>query len=276
MSNNTVGILGLGIIGSRVAENVAKAGYSTAVWSRTTRERHDFKSSARAVAESSSVIQIFLRDDAALLAAVHDMLPALQPDQVIMNHATVSPEATQRTAELIHTTGASFLDAPFTGSKLAAQNAKLVYYIGGEPTVLAKVKPILEASGSGILHLGEIGQATILKIATNAVSAVTVKGLAEANALVKAAGVAPELLLEALQANANYSTLIGMKLPTMISGDYTAHFSLQNMLKDANYALGIAAKCQIPMPALEVMAKTMQDGTAAGKGDLDFSVVAED
>jgi 3-hydroxyisobutyrate dehydrogenase len=273
MNQNRVGILGLGIIGSRVAENLTKAGYHLSVWSKTARERYDFEATPRAVAESTAVIQIFLRDDAAVLAAVRETLPALQSQHIILNHATVSLEATQRAAELIQATGACFLDAPFTGSKLAAQNAKLVYYIGGDREVLERIRPILECSSTSILHFGEVGQAMILKLATNAVSAITVKGLAEAHALVKAAGVSPEHFLEALQVNANFSRLIGMKLPAMLSGDFTAHFSLQNMLKDADYALSMAKKYQLFMPALDVMAQSMRDAISAGKGDLDFSVV---
>lgn len=270
-----VGILGLGIIGSRVADNLRKAGHNVFIWSRTGRAVPGSQPSPRAVAEASQVIQIFVRDDAALLGAVHEMLPALTADHVIMNHATVSKAATLEAARLCEQTGAAFLDAPFTGSKMAAQNGKLCYYIGGSTEVLERVRPVLEASSSKIVHLGAIGDAMVLKIVTNLVTAVTVKALAEAAAITKGHGVPLESLKTALESNANYSMLIGMKLPAIMSGDFEAHFSLINMLKDADFARALASGSDTKTPALDCTAEAMRAGVCDGLGDLDFSVIGK-
>lgn len=270
-----VGILGLGIIGSRVAENLRKAGHQVFVWSRSARAVPNFLASPREVAEAAGIIQIFVRDSAALLEALHDMLPALKAGHLVMNHATVSKKATLEAAKLVEGTGAAFLDAPFTGSKMAAQNGKLCYYIGGSDLMLERAKPVLEASAAKILPLGGIGDAMVLKIVTNLVSAVIVEAVAEAADITKANGIALERLLEALESNANFSTLIGMKLPAIIKSDFDPHFALRNMLKDADFARELAAEAKLSTPALDCTAAAMRAGVEAGKGDLDFSVIGQ-
>jgi 3-hydroxyisobutyrate dehydrogenase-like beta-hydroxyacid dehydrogenase len=270
---HNVGILGLGIIGSRVAENLRKAGHEVFVWSRSARPVPNFLASPREVAEAAGIIQIFVRDSTALIEAIEDMKPALKAGHLVMNHATVSKKATLEAAKLVEATGAAFLDAPFTGSKMAAQNGKLCYYIGGNDLMLERAKPVLEASAAKILPLGGIGDAMVLKIVTNLVSAVIVEAVAEAAAITKANDIPLERLHEALESNANYSTLIGMKLPAIMNGDFEPHFSLRNMLKDADFARELAAEFKIESPALNVTAEAMRRGVEAGEGDLDFSVI---
>ncbi|MFN0080062.1 MAG: NAD(P)-dependent oxidoreductase [Prosthecobacter sp.] len=270
-----VGVLGLGIIGSRVADNLRKAGHEVFVWSRSARPVPNFLASPREVAEAAGIIQIFVRDSAALLEALNDMRPALKAGHLIMNHATVSKKATLEAAKLVESTGAAFLDAPFTGSKMAAQNGKLCYYIGGSDLMLERAKPVLEASSAKILPLGGVGDAMVLKIVTNLVSAVIVEAVAEAAAITKANGIPLERLHEALESNANYSTLIGMKLPAIIKSDFEAHFSLRNMLKDADFARELAAAAKLNVPAIDCTATAMRNALEAGKGDLDFSVIGD-
>ncbi len=272
---SNVGILGLGIIGSRVAENVRKAGHEVFVWSRSARAVPNFLASPREVAEAAGIIQIFVRDSTALLEAINDMLPALKAGHLVMNHATVSKNATLEAAKLVEETGASFMDAPFTGSKMAAQNGKLAYYVGGDPLMLERARPILEASGAKILPLGGIGDAMVLKIVTNLVSAVIVEAVSEAAAITKANGIPLQKLHEALESNANYSTLIGMKLPAIIKGDFEAHFSLRNMLKDADFSRELATEAKLSVPAIDCTAAAMRAGVDAGKGDLDFCVIGD-
>ncbi|MCW0218969.1 MAG: NAD(P)-dependent oxidoreductase [Prosthecobacter sp.] len=271
----SIGILGLGIIGSRVAENLRAAGHTVHVWSHTARSVPGAQPTPQAVAHAANIIQIFVRDSAALLQAIRDMQPALTADHIILNHATVSKAATLEAAALTHASGATYLDAPFTGSKMAAQNGKLVYYIGGSSEALESVRPILEHSSTKILPLGEIGDAMVLKIVTNLVTAITVKALAEAAAITHSQGIPLSQLMTALENNANFSPLIGMKLPTIIQGDFDPHFSLRNMLKDSDFARELAAEAHLSTPALDCTAEAMRNGVTAGQGDLDFSVIGK-
>lgn len=271
----SIGILGLGIIGSRVAENLRAAGHTVHVWSHTARSVPGAQPTPQAVAQAANIIQIFVRDSAALLQAIRDMQPALTPDHIILNHATVSKAATLEAASLTQASGATYLDAPFTGSKMAAQNGKLVYYIGGSAQALESVRPILEHSSTKILPLGEIGDAMVLKIVTNLVTSITIKAVAEAAAITHSQGIPLSQLMTALENNANFSPLIGMKLPTIIQGDFDPHFSLRNMLKDADFARELAAEANLSTPALDCTAEAMRNGVTAGQGDLDFSVIGK-
>ncbi len=269
-----VAVLGLGIIGSRVARHLQVAGHPTLLWSRTRRTLGSCQSPKEA-AEKAQTIQMFLRDDAAVLDAVLSMAPALGKNHVVLNHATISKPATLEVASICQAQGAAFLDAPFTGSKVAAENAKLCYYVGGKAEILEGVRSILEVSSAKIMHLGEIGDAMVLKIATNLVTSVTVKALSEACQIAKAEGVSLEALKMAFEANANCSPLISMKLAAIQAGDFSAHFSLINMLKDVDFALQLASEAKIKASAASCTAEALRKGLELGKGEDDFSVIAQ-
>ena len=273
--STTVGVAGLGIIGSRVAGNLRAKGFAVRVYNRTPRDEEGFTASVEELARECEVIQIFVRDVKALREVVAIMSPALGKGKTLINSATVSLAATKEVAKQVKKTGADFLDAPFTGSRDAAANAQLVYYAGGSAKVLERVRPVLEASSKAVLPTGDIGSATVLKIATNMVSAVTVQALAEALGVVEAGGVPMAMFQQAMELNANCSGLVRMKLPAMIARDFTPHFSLKNMLKDARYALALAGQGNMEVPVLTAAAACMAGLEAAGRGDEDYSVLAE-
>ncbi len=271
---NAVGIVGLGIIGSRAAENLRDAGYHVYVWSRTPKPIPNFLGSPSEIAQLAKVIQIFVRDHAGLAETIEGLKPQLTPKHIVLNHATVSPEATARAAEAVAETGAAFLDAPFTGSRDAAQKAALVYFVGGDPRVLEKVRPVLEVTGKEIVYVGGTGDATVLKIATNMLVAGTVEVLAEALTLVRHCGIEAGKLGDALSHHAARSGLTDMKLPSMVEGDYTPHFSLQNMFKDLQYALSLANEHGLDLPATSTTAGVLFNAMGKGLENEDFSVVA--
>lgn len=270
----TAGVIGLGIIGSRVVAALRRNGYQVWIHNRTPRPEPNFLSSPAELAESATHIQIFVSDGPALLGVIRAMMPALTPEHVIMNHATVSPHETRAAADLVAERHAKFLDAPFTGSRNAAEKGELVYYIGGDSEVLAEVRRQLEASSKAILEIGGIGQASVVKIATNLLTAATVEALAEAHALLDKNGIEPRKLAGALRTNATHSQLAEMKIPGMISGDFEPMFSLKHMFKDIQLALGLAAESDIDLPATSAFAGAAMAGIQQGWGDLDFSVVA--
>ena len=271
-----VGVIGLGIIGSRVAANLRRKDFNVFVWNRTARPVPAFVASPHEIAEVSQVIQIFVRDAEALLEVMADMKPALKKHHTVCCHSTVSAESMIKAAAMAAEMGAGFLDAPFTGSKMAAEKGELVYYIGGSERELEKIAPVLEASAKRILKFGpKVGDATVLKIATNLVSGAVVGALAEALAITREHGVEPARLLEAFEGNANCSPLITMKLPAMMSSSYEPHFSLKNMLKDARYAQELARAKDLPTPVLDAATKSMEKAAVLGNGDRDYSVVYE-
>ncbi len=272
-SRKNVGVIGLGIIGSRVAAGLRAAGYQVYVWNRSAKPAPNFLGSPAEVAESADIVQLFVADAAALFEVIEAMGDALTARHVIVCSGTVGPEAVLEAAQIVETRGAQFLDAPFTGSKIAAEKRQLVYYIGGSEHTFLKAKPILEVMSKGIVRIGEVGHASSVKVVTNMISAVTTQVLAEALSIIQKAGLEPEVLAAAIEHNACRSGVIDLKLPKMIAGDYEAHFSLKHMFKDVQLGIHMANALDIEIPATTVTAGVMYGALNQGWADLDYSAL---
>jgi 3-hydroxyisobutyrate dehydrogenase-like beta-hydroxyacid dehydrogenase len=270
----SAGVIGLGIIGSRVVACLRRSGYELWLWNRTVRPEPGFLSSPAEVAESCKHIQLFVSNGEALLSVVRAMAPALTPEHIIINHATISLQETLEAASIVADRHAAFLDAPFTGSRDAAQNGQLVYYVGGDAEVIARARPLLEVSSCHILPVGDIGQATVLKVATNIISASQVSALSEALALLDRHDVELSKLSLALERNAARSGVIDMKLPCMLAADFEPRFSLKHMFKDVQLALAMAQEKDIELPTASAFAGMAMAGIHREWGDEDFSVLA--
>jgi 3-hydroxyisobutyrate dehydrogenase-like beta-hydroxyacid dehydrogenase len=273
--NKNVGLIGLGIIGSRVAAALRNRGLQVFVWNRTPRLEQNFVGSPAEVAELCDVIQIFVADDEALLETVRQLTPALTAQHIVTAHCTVAPESMRAAAEIVQRRGARLLDAPFTGSKVAAENGQLVYYIGGDEAALKQARPVLEASSKEIVMIGKIGDASVMKVATNLVTAATAQIAAESLALVRKAGIPPELFARAMKSNASNSATLEMKVPLMLAGDFEPHFSVKHMLKDVRIAAKLAREFSLELPVTEVAGDMLLAELKQGRGDADYSSVAQ-
>ena len=270
------GVLGLGIIGSRVAERVQSAGFPLAVWNRTPRTFEGLPPLAAdpaAVARASDILQIFVADDAALTSTVRALIPALGANHVVISNATVAPDTVRALASEVAATGAGFLDAPFTGSRDAAAQGQITYYIGGDAPVLARARPVLAASAKAILPMGATGQASSVKLATNIMAAAAAVSLAEAIQLLRSNGVDPGVLVAALQNNAARSGVVDLKLPCMLENDYAPRFSARNMRKDLRLARQAGREGRLALT--ETMLQLYESACQSGFGDEDFAVVAK-
>jgi len=269
---HAVGVLGLGIIGSRVAAVLRAKGFRVYVWNRSPKPEPNFLGSPAEVAGAARTIQVFVSDEAALDATIKLLTPGIGRGHTVLLHPTVDPATVRRAASAIQATGAAVLEAPFTGSRIAAENAQLVYYIGGDTETLDRARPILEASSKSIVELGGLGDAAVFKIATNLITASTVQALGEAVALVRAAGLDPSLLPSALAQNAARSGAVDLKLPAILANDFPPHFSLRNMAKDMRLAEALASGADLPL--LRAVRAGLDAGVADGWGEEDFSVLA--
>jgi 3-hydroxyisobutyrate dehydrogenase-like beta-hydroxyacid dehydrogenase len=272
-TRKNVGVVGLGIIGKRVVDNLRERGFHVFVWNRTPKPVPNFVGSPAEVAELCDYVQIFVSDDDALLQMIQRMTPNLTAQHIVMAHCTVSPDTMRAAAELVERRGGKLLDCPFTGSKGAAEKGELVYYVGGDEAALRQVRPILEASSKEIIEIGKVGDATTIKVATNMITAASVQAAAEALALVSKSGLAPEKFAAAMRNNGSNSATLDMKLPMMMEGNFDPNFSVKHMLKDVVIATRLARGFGIELGATDASRHSLTEEMRQGRGDADYSSV---
>jgi 3-hydroxyisobutyrate dehydrogenase-like beta-hydroxyacid dehydrogenase len=271
--HTNIGVVGLGIIGSRIAAHLRRNGFPVYVWNRSPRPVPNFVGSLRELAELCNCIQIFVSDDSALLQTAEQLSEKLTPRHVVLAHSTVAPDSMRAAAEMVERRGSRFLEATFTGSKGAAEKGELVYYVGGTEEALREGRPILEATSKEIVYIGAVGQASAIKIATNMVTAATVEAAAEALALTQSQGLPLEKFVEAMRANASYSGTLAMKLPRMLDRDFQPHFSVKHMLKDVEIAGQIALSHFLDLRVTAAAREQLVEQTQWGHGEDDYSAV---
>lgn len=274
-TDKEVAVIGLGIIGSRVANRLTLDGWNVRAWNRTPKSIHGMVATPVLAVNGAAWISLYLKDAVAVRGVMEEIAPALAPGTVVLNHSTVDLETTQWVHGVCRENGAGFLDAPFTGSRNAATDGRLVYYIGGDTTLATRAKNLLDVSSTACIPCGPVGTATIIKLTTNLVSACSVQALAEGMAIAGNHGVEPKKFIEAIAANACGSPLAAMKLPGMATGEFTTHFSLDNMAKDSRYALELASAAGIETPALSSVSRRMHELAADGLAGLDYSALAK-
>jgi 3-hydroxyisobutyrate dehydrogenase-like beta-hydroxyacid dehydrogenase len=275
-----IGIIGCGLIGSRVGRNWMAAGHAVAGWNRTPEHARDagfpMLDSPAALAARSDVILIVVADPPALEAVVEGPIGIIRSPlagKVVLNASTVGPADNQRAAAAVRQAGGEFLEIPFTGSKASAEAAKLVFYVGGEPELFARMEPLLLQAGQKCFHFGPVGAAADAKLIMNLMLASQMEAMAEGFVLAQKAGLETATFIDAYKMNAGYSVLAGMKLGTMLAGDYSTHFALKHMDKDVRLALERARQLQAAAPLAERLKEIYAEGMAAGWGDEDFSVL---
>lgn len=274
-TKRSIGIIGLGIIGSGVRDVLREKNFRAFVWNRTPKPVPNFVGAPVELAEMCDVLQIFVSDDDALIDVVRQLAPGLGARHVVVAHPTVSPHTMVSANEIVRRRGAHFVEAPFTGSKEAAASGQLVYYVGGDEAAIAEARPILEASSKEIMFIGsEIGQATIIKITTNMVTAANVQAAAEAMALARASGLSIEKFVEAIKGNASNSKTLDLKLPKMTSGDFAPHFSIKHMLKDMQIASRLGLSHHLELGVTSAARDRLLEQMQRGFGDDDYSAIA--
>ncbi len=270
-----IAILGLGIIGSGVAGRLASLGLDVTVWNRTPKSTHlGAVSSPAEAAGQTRIISLYLKDRQACMEVFEALAPALTHDHIILNHSTIDLETVYILAERCKQIGCSYLDCPFTGSRIPATNGTLAYYVSGDKKVLEQVRPLLEKSSKAIIYTGKMGNGTVLKLVTNLLSATMVQGLSEALAITKAHGMTAENLLEAMTQNVVASPLASFKVPYMDAADFSTHFSLDNMRKDSTYAIELAREKGIDPPQIGLVSSIMARLCEEGHAEEDFCVLA--
>src|SRR5215475_1856305 len=271
--HTNIGLVGLGIIGRGIAAHLRRKFFPVFVWNRSPRPVPNFVGSLGELSELCKYIQIFVSDDDAVLQTAEQLSENLTPRHIIFAHSTVAPDSMRAAAGIVERRRARFVEACFTGSKGAAEKGELVYYVGGTDEALRKGRPILEASSKEILHIGPVGQASAIKIATNMITAASIQASAEALALVQAQGLPLEKFVEAMRVNASYSSTLAMKLPKMLARDFVPHFSVKHMLKDMQIADQMALSHYLDLGVTAAVRNQLFEQMQWGHGDNDYSAV---
>ncbi|HEX4139135.1 MAG TPA: NAD(P)-dependent oxidoreductase [Candidatus Methylacidiphilales bacterium] len=264
-------VIGLGIIGSAWAKNLHSDGLTVRAWNRTPKDFPFYEPDIVKAVTDAEMIFIVVADPPAVEGILDHIVPHLKRGQLVAQSSTISAHWTKLFAKRVQATGADFLEAPFTGSKLAAEARKTVFYLGGPAELIEKARPVLERIGPHLLHIGPLGTASSLKLAMNLNLAVMAQALGESLTLTRAEGIPDEKYFEALHLNVGKSGLSDLKEPKFRSGDYSAQFSLKHMNKDVRLALETAGS--LALPVAEALKIFYTKGMDNGLGDDDFSGV---
>lgn len=288
-SNTKIGLIGLGLMGRPMGLNLLKAGYSLTVWNRTASRADSLvaagaklASSPQEVAAASDVLITIVSDPPALEGVLwgesaigrgSGALGSLRPGSIYIDSSTVSPVLARKIAAACAERQIAFLDAPVTGGTWGAEKGELVFMVGGDAQVLKDAEPVFSVMGKRWFHLGPNGAGQTIKLAMNLILALQVDALAEALALVTAAGLQGEKLVKVLQSSMARAAVLDVKAPLMLKGEYPPSFPLRLMHKDVGLALDLAKEAGVTLPAAAAAYSTYSAVEAAAKEDLDYAAV---
>jgi 3-hydroxyisobutyrate dehydrogenase-like beta-hydroxyacid dehydrogenase len=272
-----VAFLGLGIMGRSMATGLVKAGYEVTVWNRSPTkpvEGAHAASTPEDAARGAEVVWLCVSDTAAVeqvMFGLRGAFNSLTEGTIVADSSTISPAATVKFAERVRERGADWVDAPVTGSKVAAENATLIFILGGTTDSIEKIQPLLGVMGKQSFHMGETGKGQAAKLVMNLQIAMIYEGFAEAITLGAKLGVSLDSLVPLIQASMVRSGVIEYKAPFVSKRDFTPNFPLRLMHKDLRLILEAAKEARVKLPALRTVEEIYDLASEEGHGDLDYA-----
>jgi 3-hydroxyisobutyrate dehydrogenase-like beta-hydroxyacid dehydrogenase len=282
----SVGFLGLGIMGSRMAANIARAGFPLTVWTHTPGKAEQWASehgastaaTPAAVAALSDVVVSMVVDGeqvAAVLLGDHGAIQAARPELLCVDMSTIGPTDARRIGAALAERGVRMLDAPVTGSSPRAADGTLTIMAGGEAEDFARARPLLETMGELIAHVGELGQGQMLKLVNNALGAANAAAVAEALLLASATGIDLAAFVEIVSSGSGASAQLALKSGPMREHDYTPMFKTAHMLKDVRLCLEEAQSAGVPFAAAAHARDLLTATIGRGHGEHDYAALIE-
>jgi 3-hydroxyisobutyrate dehydrogenase len=282
-----VAFLGLGIMGYRMAANLARAGFELTVWNRTASTAERFCSEhqgvthagtpAQAAREAEVVVtmvvdgpqveQVLLGENGAATGAA--------PGTLCIDCSTIGPSAARGIAGALAEREIELLDAPVTGSSPRAEDGTLTIMAGGSEEAFARARPVLEAMGKLIVHAGPLGHGQMVKLINNAVAAANAAVLGEALLVARRAGVDLDALTEVMGAGSGGSAMLDLKADPMRRHDFTPLFKLEHMLKDVRLCLEEGQAAGAPFQFAALTREILSAGMGRGLGQEDFAALIE-
>jgi 3-hydroxyisobutyrate dehydrogenase-like beta-hydroxyacid dehydrogenase len=267
-----------------MAQNILKKGYTLTVYNRSRSKAEPLAelgahvaASPQACAEASDVTFIcvsYPEDVEAVVAGPQGALEgAASSGSILVDCSTIGPAMTRSLSQRCSEAGVSFLDAPVTGGTLGAEEARLIFMVGGDREAFERARPVIETMGKDIFYMGPSGAGAVMKLIVNQQWAAYTQVLAEGITLGTKAGLAPEAIVEVLAVMTGGKGLIAWKGPKIIRGDYSATFRLHHMHKDVALTHELAEALAVPVPVTSATLTQYIAARAAGLDEADFTAL---
>jgi len=280
-----VGFVGLGVMGSRMVKRLLDAGHEVTGYNRTKSKAQwlldagmKWADTPRAVAQAADVTLSMVTNTAALEAVAQGpdgVLAGLRPGKLYIDMSTVSPAASRELAAKVAAKGAKMLDAPVSGSVSTLEEGKLSIMVGGESEAFERARPILEAIGPKVTHVGKNGLAVSMKIATNLSLAVQMLAFSEGVLLAEKSGIARNTAVEVLLNSVIASPMVKYRGPFVLKMPQEAWFDVNMMQKDLLLALEMGRELDVPLPTTAVTNEMLTAARGMGLAEKDFAVLFE-
>lgn len=278
-----LGYVGLGVMGGGVAKRLLDAGHTVTGWNRTRDKAQwlidagmQWADSPREVAERSEIVFTMVTNTAAVQAVTEGpdgVLAGLAAGKIYIDMSTASPENSRALAERVSALGAHMLDAPVSGSVITLEQGKLTVMVGGDEAVFERARPVLEAIGPKVFHLGPHGAAVTMKIAMNLNLAVQMLAFSEGVLLAEKSGIPREKAVEVMLASVIASPMVVYRGPFVVEQPEEAWFDVNMMQKDMNLALELGRQLDVPLPTTAVTNEMLTAARGFGLAKKDFAVL---
>ena len=279
----TVGIVGLGLLGSAIASRFIKAGHAVVGFdilparvAALTAMGGKAAPSAAAVAQSAEAVCTLLPSLAAAEAAVlgrDGIVAGARPGLTVIQMSTISPTLTERLAREVTGKGLGFLDCPVSGTSAMVERGDGIFFVGGERALYDRWRPVLESVLPRAVLVGRVGQAMILKLVANLLVALHSAAAAEALTLARKAGLDLDLALDVLNSSAATSAMLKVRGPMILRGEFPAQMKLDLFMKDLHLMQEAAAAVGAPVPFTDLAERLYAAAQSAGHGGEDLAVV---
>lgn len=270
--STSVGFAGIGIMGSGMSRNLVKAGHEVTVWNRTRSRAEAIEGAAvadtpAALAKASEIVMICVSDTPDVEQVVEGdggILEGLRTGTIVVDHSTISPSITRRLAAAVEERGGRWVDAPVSGGSEGAERGTLSIMMGGAEDDVALVRPVMEAFGTTITHVGPVGAGQLVKLVNQILVVVNQWAVSEALLFAEAAGLDLEAALAAVSGGAAGSWMLSNRGPQMIERDWRPGFTIDLQQKDLRLVLEAAA--ELGVPALATAQVSQMYGVLQGQG----------
>ena len=280
-----LGFIGLGIMGRPMALNLRRAGHELWVHGRrpVTMEvlveagAHPCKTIAE-VAANADIIFVMVSDTPdveQVIAGEHGLMSRLRKGQIVVDMSTISPAVTRQLAQQLQTHGVEMLDAPVSGGEVGAINATLSIMVGGKEKAFQTVKPLFEAMGKNIVHVGDHGAGQVAKACNQIVVAVTIQGVSEALTFARKNDVDAAKVREALMGGFAGSKILEVHGKRMLDNDFKPGFKVKLHQKDLRIVIEDAHKLGIGLPGAALVAQSLNALMGSGDGELDSAAIVK-